>query len=170
MYVLQNLFQNTYFRSNIPPPPFPKRIVAKLTENAAMLEEYFSMRITPEGTLASLPLLLRGYTPNLARLPLFLMRLGPQVAWTDERGCFRSFLRELAYFYSPGDLAPPPDTSSENNGNAERDGAEKAERWQVEHVLFPNMRKYLVPPRTLLDRDVLQVANLPDLYRVFERC
>lgn len=32
------------------------------------------------------------------------------------------------------------------------------------------MRKYLVPPKALLDRDVVQIANLPDLYRVFERC
>jgi DNA mismatch repair protein MLH1 len=48
--------------------------------------------------------------------------------------------------------------------------AEKASRWQVQHVLFPAMRKYLVPPKALLDRDVVQIANLPDLYRIFERC
>ncbi|EJD05496.1 DNA mismatch repair protein MutL [Fomitiporia mediterranea MF3/22] len=145
------------------------RIVTKLIKNAAMLNEYFSMNITPEGTLTSLPLLLRGYTPDLARLPLFLMRLGPQVCWTQERECFGSFLRELAYFYSPGDLA----TSTLGEGSekaGEDDATKKAERWQVEHVLFPTMRKYLLPPRTLLDRDVLQVASLPDLYRVFERC
>lgn len=128
------------------------------------------MEITPEGNLVSLPLLLRGYTPNLARLPLFLMRLGPQVCWTEERDCFQSFLRELAYFYSPGDLNVTSSASKTSTNAASEDVAEKAERWQIEHLLFPNLRKYLVPPRTLLDRDVLQVANLPDLYRVFERC
>jgi len=48
--------------------------------------------------------------------------------------------------------------------------AEKASRWQIQHILFPAMRKYLVPRKALLDRDVVQIANLPDLYRVFERC
>jgi len=32
------------------------------------------------------------------------------------------------------------------------------------------MRHYLQPPKTLLDRDVVQVASLHDLYKVFERC
>ena len=44
-----------------------------------MLEEYFSLGITEDGRLESLPMLLRDYTPNLDKLPLFLMRLGPQV-------------------------------------------------------------------------------------------
>lgn len=48
--------------------------------------------------------------------------------------------------------------------------AESAMRWQIQHLLFPTIAKYMVAPRTLLDRDVVQVANLPDLYRVFERC
>lgn len=134
-----------------------------------MLNEYFCMRITPEGTLASLPLLLRGYTPDLARLPLFLMRLGPQVCWTQERECFGSFLRELAYFYTPGDLSVSRKAQGPEKAD-EEDAEGKSERWQIEHVLFPVMRKYLQAPRNLLDRDVLQVANLPDLYRVFERC
>lgn len=32
------------------------------------------------------------------------------------------------------------------------------------------MRRYLAAPKSLLDRDVVQVASLPDLYKVFERC
>ena len=52
----------------------------------------------------------------------------------------------------------------------EENAQENAERWQIEHILFPSMRRYLAAPKTLLDRDVVQVASLPDLYRVFERC
>ena len=48
--------------------------------------------------------------------------------------------------------------------------ARKAMQWQVQHVLFPAMARYCVPPKTLLERDVVQVADLPELYRVFERC
>jgi hypothetical protein len=44
-----------------------------------MLAEYFSLGITAEGAVECLPLLLRNYTPNLDKLPGFLMRLGPQV-------------------------------------------------------------------------------------------
>jgi DNA mismatch repair protein MLH1 len=48
-----------------------------------LLQEYFAMTITSNGLVESLPLLLRRYTPNLDRLPLFLMRLGPQVFIVD---------------------------------------------------------------------------------------
>ena len=44
-----------------------------------MLDEYFSLKINGQGQLESLPLLMGDYTPNLDKLPLFLMRLGPQV-------------------------------------------------------------------------------------------
>lgn len=62
------------------------------------------------------------------------------------------------------------DVEASLESNAEIPAAEKATRWQIQHVLFPSMRKYFVAPKTLLEKDVLQVANLPDLYRVFERC
>jgi hypothetical protein len=45
-----------------------------------MLREYFSLGITVEGMVDSLPLLIYDFTPNLDKLPLFLMRLGPQVS------------------------------------------------------------------------------------------
>lgn len=44
-----------------------------------MLEEYYSFGISVDGKVETLPMLLRDYTPNLDKLPLFLMRLGPQV-------------------------------------------------------------------------------------------
>jgi len=105
-------------------------------------------------------MLMRDYTPNLEKLPLFLMRLGPQVNWNSEKECFQSFLRELAFFYNPASLP----------GRLEPTEGETAERWQLQHVLFPTMRRYFIAPKTLLDQDVVQIANLPDLYRVFERC
>jgi len=130
-----------------------------------MLSEYFSLQINENGMVECLPLLLRDYTPNLDKLPSFLVRLGPQVNWTSEIHCFDLFLHELAYFYIPGPLVPPSRTSPSISNDEE-----KAERWQVQHVLFPSMRRYLSAPKSLLDRDVVQVASLPDLYRVFERC
>jgi DNA mismatch repair protein MLH1 len=89
-----------------------------------------------------------------------------QVDWTDESACFSTFLRELAYFYTPGSLEP---VSSRLTDTEDETPETKMERWQIEHVLFPAMR-YMTAPKKLLERDVLQVASLPDLYRVFERC
>ena len=44
-------------------------------------------------------------------------------------------------------------------------------RWVVEHVLYPTFKSTLLPPRDFSkDASLLQIANLPDLYKVFERC
>lgn len=51
-----------------------------------------------------------------------------------------------------------------------RQDQEKAERWQIQHILFPAMRRYIAAPKSLLEMDVVQVADLPELYKVFERC
>lgn len=44
-------------------------------------------------------------------------------------------------------------------------------KWTVEHVLYPALRNFFYPPKHIAeDSSVLQIANLPDLYKVFERC
>ncbi|EAU81492.2 DNA binding protein [Coprinopsis cinerea okayama7 len=164
--------------SRLSKPKLVEKITNLLMSKREMLTEYFAMDITEEGDIQSIPLLLRDYIPNLDGLPGFLMRLGPQVEWNKEKECFESFLRELAYFYTP--LTFPEDIRlGRAKGDSEMDGTraeeedkerEKAERWQIEHVLFPAMRKYMIAPKSLLDGDIVQVASLPDLYKVFERC
>jgi DNA mismatch repair protein MLH1 len=56
-----------------------KYIVETIMTRREMLAEYFSVHVSPDGMVESLPHLLRDYTPNLDKLPSFLMRLGPQV-------------------------------------------------------------------------------------------
>ncbi|KUI55140.1 DNA mismatch repair protein Mlh1 [Cytospora mali] len=145
----------------------------QLIERREMLLEYFSLEISPAGELISIPLLVRGYTPSMAKLPQFLLRLGPHVDWTEEKACFGTFLRELASFYVPEVLPPTP-------GNAEEAAAEQVDgelkarrkhvRWAVEHVFFPAFKARLVATNVLMKGGVLEVANLKGLYRVFERC
>lgn len=136
------------------------RIVKTLVHRREMLSEYFALDVSESGDILALPHLLKEYTPDLNKLPTFLMRLGPQVDWSSERECFESFMRELAYFYSP----------ASGVWSGDGIGQEKSAAWQTEHILFLALRKFLIAPRSLLDNDVVQVANLPDLYRVFERC
>jgi len=138
-----------------------EHIVEILMGRREMLAEYFALSISDSGLVESLPLLLRDYIPNLDNLPSFLTRLGPQVDWSSESECFDTFLRELAYFYTPVPSCSKQNTEEEHCN---------AERWQIQHILFPAMRRYLIAPKSLLDCDVLQVASLPELYKVFERC
>lgn len=86
-----------------------------LIERREMLNEYFSLSITEDGSLLSLPMLIKGYMPSLAKLPRFLLRLGPYVDWTTEEACFRTFLHELALFYTPEHLPPQSTPSTSNN-------------------------------------------------------
>lgn len=148
-------------------------VADQLIERREMLLEYFSMEISPAGELLSIPLMCRGYTPCMAKLPQFLLNLGPHVDWDDERGCFESFLRELATFYVPEQLPSLP-------GNAEQLEAEDISdelrmrrahvRRAVEHVFFPAFKARLVATKTLMNGGVLELADLKGLYRVFERC
>ncbi|RFU32859.1 hypothetical protein B7463_g3445, partial [Scytalidium lignicola] len=142
----------------------------QLLERREMLHEYFSLEISEDGDLLSIPLLLKGYTPSLGKLPRFLLRLGPHVDWSSEKECFQSFLRELAIFYAPEQLPPSPGPQSEEE---ELDEVIKVRREQVirtvEDILFPSFKARLVATKSLV-KGVLEVANLKGLYRVFERC
>lgn len=148
-------------------------VSSQLIERREMLLEYFSFEISPAGELISIPLLVKGYTPSMAKLPNFLLRLGPHVDWTEERACFETFLKELASLYVPEVLPPMP-------GEAEAAAAEQIDeevkarrkhvRWAVEHVFFPAFKARLVATNNLMKDGVLEVANLKGLYRVFERC
>ena len=44
-------------------------------------------------------------------------------------------------------------------------------KWTVEHVIFPALRSDFLPPKKMAaDGSLLQIADLHDLYKVFERC
>lgn len=143
-------------------------VLDQLLGRREMLAEYFALEISAESELLSIPLLTKGYTPSMAKLPNFLIRLGPHVDWTDEKRCFQSFLRELANFYVPEALPSPPVDSTEHV-----DPEIEARRGQLHRaiatVLFPALKARLVATRSLL-KGTIEVANLKGLYRVFERC
>ena len=132
------------------------RVMRIVLDHAAMLDDYFAMRIV-DGRLETVPVLLSNYERFgliVERLPALLLRLGPQVDWEDEEQCLGDICREIAYAHVP-------------TSRGSTDAA-----WIIQHIWFANMsgsRARFLPPKRLQD-DVVQVANLPDLYRVFERC
>lgn len=155
----------------VPWEDVPEIVTKQLISRREMLLEYFSFDVSEEGELISLPLLVKGYTPSMTKLPRFLMRLGPCVSWDEEKACFHTFLRELSSFYTPEQL--PHDFkdgfAGRDGGNGEIQGRREEVARVLEHVLFPAFRARLVATRGCLS-GVVEVADLKGLYRVFERC
>lgn len=146
----------------------------QIIDRRDMLEEYFALEVSEDGKLLALPLLVKDYQPSLAKLPNFLLRLGPHVNWVEEKPCFHTFLEELANFYVPEALPPPSSTTPDSDQMAVEEDAEIAARRNhvnraLENVLFPAFKARLIATRGLL-KGVVEVANLKGLYRVFERC
>lgn len=139
----------------------------QLISRREMLSEYFSLEISSEGELLSIPLMMKGYMPSMAKLPNFLLRLGPHIDWNDEKGCFQSLLRELASFYVPETL--PPEAPKDEDEDAEIAQRRNELHRTIENVLFPAFKARLVATKGLL-KGTIEVANLKGLYRVFERC
>uniref|UniRef100_A0A8C2CXT5 DNA mismatch repair protein MLH1 n=1 Tax=Cyprinus carpio TaxID=7962 RepID=A0A8C2CXT5_CYPCA len=135
-------------------------IVDFLKQKAVMLEEYFSLEIDEEGNLTGLPMLLDNYTPVMEGLPMFILRLATEVNWDREKECFHDFSIECSHFYS-----------IRKQYTLEPDDAEMSWQWKVEHVIFKALRNLFSPPKHFSeDGSVLQIASLPELYKVFERC
>ncbi|XP_062375957.1 DNA mismatch repair protein Mlh1 [Sardina pilchardus] len=147
-------------------------IVDFLRKKADMLEDYFSLEIDQEGNLIGLPLLLDNYVPAMEGLPMLILRLATEVNWDDEKECFRDFSRECGQFYSiRSEYILDTETESQDEEVGASEGATPSWRWQVEHLLFKGFRTLFSPPTQYSeDGSVLQIANLPDLYKVFERC
>ena len=61
----------------------------------------------------------------------------------------------------------------EQHGKSQEEDGDPDKRWKrvMEHVLFPAFKRKLNPVKVCAeDYTFAQIANLPDLYKVFERC
>ena len=175
------------------------KIVDMLLGNAEMVEEYFSICMDADKrTLEAVPNLLPGGGANgsaieLDRLPHLLVRMATRVDWEDEQECFDTFATQLAWSCMP--CPPPPcqpvsstkmsagkgekgqeeqqiETEDAKQARQEREAEEETAKKRVQHLWFDSMAKSrgkYVPSKET-NEFVVQVANLPDLYRVFERC
>merc|ERR1719219_2725878 len=147
-----------------------EQVCCRLEEQSAMLAEYFSLELeTIEGQLhlTGLPLLLEDFCPWFGGLPLYILRLATEVEWDSEKECFQSFAEETAKLYSVGEVkGRSPRYDYGPHGGESREWSHS-----VEHILYPAIKKLLLPPASCMtDRTLVQVVNLPDLYKVFERC
>ncbi|XBI68750.1 hypothetical protein VPH35_047905 [Triticum aestivum] len=162
-----------------------------------MINEYFSIHIDQDGNLARLPVVLDQYTPDMDRLPEFMLTLGNDITWDIEKESFRTAAAAIGNFYA---LHPPivPNPSgkgiqlqkknkdcmetAELAGSTDEDDIDQellaeaepawAQReWIIQYVLFPSMRLFLKPPKSIAaDGTFVQVASLDKLYKILERC
>lgn len=160
-----------------------ERATSRLLSNSAMLSEYFSLDLDSESEqVRGLPALLADQDVlPVENLPTLFLRLATQVDWADEKRCFESFARELAYAHTLSQTSSQEENSRTGGAVLDDDGQEMEDggieasiRWKIQHVWFPHMASRgggFIPSRALVKEDkLIQVASLNDLYRIFERC
>ncbi|XP_075777906.1 DNA mismatch repair protein Mlh1 isoform X2 [Pelodiscus sinensis] len=146
-------------------------IVEFLKKKTEMLKDYFSLDIDEDGNLTGLPLLIDNYVPPLEGLPMFILRLATEVNWDEEKECFESLSKECAMFYSIRKQYIVEESDLTNQQALEVGSGSTSWKWTVEHIIYKAFRTHLLPPKHFTeDGNILQLANLPDLYKVFERC
>lgn len=160
---------------------FIYQIIQRLWDMREMLMEYFTVelvaetasdRVVPETVrLKSIPLLLKDYTPSLAKIPFFIYRLGTKVNWDLEEPCLEGVMRQISLLYIPEIIELIDVSSKEIDEDRKADYVTRNEEmsYSLENVVFPCIKRRFLAPQDL-SKDVIEIANLPGLYKVFERC
>ncbi|XP_071157797.1 DNA mismatch repair protein Mlh1-like isoform X2 [Mytilus edulis] len=161
-----DLEESGWTEADGPKEDLAKYIVEFLTSKSEMLLDYFSIELDSSGNLLTLPMLIDDFVPNMEGLPMYILRLATEVNWDSEKECFDTFARETSEFYSM-----KKSMFQDKNSDSQEEDMDKSWKWTIEHVLYPAFRTFLFPPKSFAeDSSILQIANLPDLYKVFERC
>ncbi|SCV04271.1 LANO_0G09186g1_1 [Lachancea nothofagi CBS 11611] len=156
---------------------FIKMVLSKLWEMREMLDEYFSIELyggeenLEAMIIKSLPLLLKNYMPPLSKLPHFFYRLGSKIDWSDETRCLQGILKQIALLYAPEviERMDPDDDSVDEEMRARYITKLEQVANFLEETIFPCVKKRLLAPNSLKG-SIVEVANLPGLYKIFERC
>ncbi|KAI2528811.1 mutL homolog 1, partial [Homo sapiens] len=115
-------------------------IVEFLKKKAEMLADYFSLEID-------------------------------EVNWDEEKECFESLSKECAMFYSIRKQYISEESTLSGQQSEVPGSIPNSWKWTVEHIVYKALRSHILPPKHFTeDGNILQLANLPDLYKVFERC
>jgi len=163
-------------------PDLAQFLVKFFDEKSEMLRDYYSIDVK-DGSIMGLPVLLADYVPALEGLPLLLLRLATEVNWEEEKDCFMTLSRELARFYAVrkgytdfDDLHTDDKENIDTPSSTEKEGSSSGPskskwEWVVEHVVYRAIKRHFLPTTNIAKNSaILQLANLPDLYKVFERC
>lgn len=134
------------------------KVIESIMSMETMFVDYFQLDFSNE-SLSKLPLLIPNVAPSASKLPHFVYRLGTKVDYSDEKQCLHEILHQIALLYIPDRLTE----------NVEDELSRDHINYILESFVFPSVRKHFLAPKLLL-LEVVQIADLPGLYRVFERC
>uniref|UniRef100_A0A158R5Y2 DNA_mis_repair domain-containing protein n=1 Tax=Syphacia muris TaxID=451379 RepID=A0A158R5Y2_9BILA len=140
-----------------------KKCVNLLVSNRDMLDDYFSFRISSDGSILAIPSLVDGFCPQLESLPALVSALVFDVDWDQEKTCFEGICWAMADFFTP-----KPEHCKGVSFSALSD-PEITWKAMYSDILFPNMKTNFLPSETLTAQ-IRRLADLPELYKVFERC
>lgn len=139
-----------------------EKVIETLLGMQEMFIEYFQLDFS-NGSLHMLPLILKDLQPSKTKLAYFIYRLGVKVNFNDEKECLRGISHEIALLYIPDRIEP--ERGEKAMAVQQRDELNS----HLEHTVFPALKKKFIATEKIVP-DVVQVADLPGLYRVFERC
>lgn len=122
--------------------------------------------------LEALPMLIEDLDPDLAELPMFLLRLVSAVDWKEERECIDSICKEIAFFYSIKNTnANNIDDLLVDSQTAKSDEKKlPKENWRIEHVMYKAFKNFLLPSKETAKSVKYKLVDTTALYKVFERC
>lgn len=149
------------------------KVTRTINDNQEMLNDYFQINVQ-DNRLISIPLIHQDIVPSTFKLPHFIYRLGTKVDYENEKMCLQEILQQIALLYVP-DAIPIADPADGGGSDArDTEAAENSTRRQLvdrvlEYVVFPLMKERFLVPNNL-SSSIIQIADLPGLYRVFERC
>lgn len=129
-------------------------------------EEISEYRTFMNSRIETLPMIIKNFIPPISKLGLFLESMILNVNYDDELECFEGVAKELAKFYIPEPIL-------EDDNDTEANEIRKLRRQEIsndlEHLIFPAIKHRFLAPE-VMTKDVVEIANLPGLYKVFERC
>lgn len=155
-------------------------IINNILSMKDMFEEYFQIKFSENDdgkpTLFSLPIIMKGIYPCVAKIPHFLYRLGAGVNYDEEKECLKGVLQQIALLYVPEIIVIDSQETAEAISDEEKellrqknDLKRKELDISLEQTVFPLLKQRFLATKELIS-DVMQIADLPGLYRVFERC
>jgi len=126
-----------------------------------MFKDYFGIEfesIDNDLVIRTLPMIIQEYTPSKEKLPLLVYRLAKRVNYEDERQCLEGILKQIALWYVPAIIPTDLEDQILDLNNV------------LENVIFPILKSKIFLPTKDLIPDINEIATLPGLYKIFERC
>ncbi|KAM0683182.1 DNA mismatch repair protein [Mitosporidium daphniae] len=131
-----------------------------------MLEDYFSLRITDDGLVTGLPILLQNFPLEYFDAKSFMVSFMSYstINWDDEEECLFSIAKSLSHAFSAAVISRLTDTLA----------FDQIGREYFEVHLVPLLRdgNYFYPSKSGITTtsSLNRLADLKELYKIFERC